>query len=58
MKIANDIRFLGSGPRAIMENYFTLKNRPKNFAPIMPALKVNQLQSGGGGGATMVCVKL
>ena len=52
MKIANDIRFLGSGPRAGYEELILPSNEPGSS--IMPG-KVNPTQSEA---VTMVCVKV
>ena len=52
MKIANDIRFLGSGPRAGYGELILLANEPGSS--IMPG-KVNPTQSEA---VTMVCVKV
>ena len=52
MKIANDIRFLGSGPRAGYGELFLPANEPGSS--IMPG-KVNPTQSEA---VTMVCVKV
>ena len=51
MKIANDIRFLGSGPRAGYGELILPANEPGS---IMPG-KVNPTQSEA---VTMVCVKV
>ena len=52
MKIANDIRFLGSGPRAGYGELILPSNEPGSS--IMPG-KVNPTQSEA---VTMVCVKV
>ncbi len=52
MKIANDIRFLGSGPRAGLDELILPENEPGSS--IMPG-KVNPTQSEA---VTMVCVKV
>ena len=52
MKIANDIRFLGSGPRAGYGELILPANEPGSS--IMPG-KINPTQSGA---VTMVCVKV
>ena len=52
MKIANDIRFLGSGPRAGYGELILPANEPGSS--IMPG-KVNPTQSEA---VTMVCVKV
>ena len=52
MKIVNDIRFLGSGPRAGYGELILLSNEPGSS--IMPG-KVNPTQSEA---VTMVCVKV
>ena len=52
MKIANDIRFLGSGPRAGYGELILPENEPGSS--IMPG-KVNPTQSEA---VTMVCVKV
>ena len=53
MKIANDIRFLGSGPRAGYGELILPSNEPGSS--IMPGKKVNPTQSEA---VTMVCVKV